>query len=68
MTSDSLTGPDINVLVLCKGAERYVLLYPDARADEATRQCRYWATNADLNFSWYDAEVLSGRIRAAMQP
>ena len=44
---------DINVLALVKGAERYVFLR--------------FASNPDLSFTWYDAAVLSQKIRQESQ-
>jgi hypothetical protein len=54
---------DINVLALVKGAERYVFLYDDANRAEALRVLGRYASNPDLSFSWYDAAVLSQKIR-----
>jgi hypothetical protein len=54
---------DINVLALVKGAERYVFLYDDASRAEALRVLGRFASNPELSFSWYDAAVLSQRIR-----
>ena len=54
---------DINVLALVKGAERYVFLYDDASRAEALRVLGRYASNPELSFSWYDAAVLSQKIR-----
>ena len=54
---------DINVLALVKGDERYVFLYDDASRAEALRTLGRFASNPELSFSWYDAAVLSQRIR-----
>lgn len=54
---------DINVLALVKGEERYIFLYDDARRTECLRTLGRFASNPDLSFSWYDAAVLSQRIR-----
>jgi hypothetical protein len=59
-----LTVPqDINVLALVKGAERYVFLYDDASRAETLRVLGRYASNPDLSFTWYDAAVLSQKIR-----
>lgn len=68
LTSISLTRlrsvtHDINVLALVKGEERYVFLYDDERKSEALRTLGRFASNPELSFSWYDAAVLSQRIR-----
>ncbi len=54
---------DINVLALVKGEERYVFLFDDAHKADALRQLGRYASNPELSFSWYDAAVLSQRLR-----
>ena len=54
---------DINVLALVKGRERYVFLYDDASRAEALRVLGRFASNPELSFTWYDAAVLSQKIR-----
>lgn len=54
---------DINVLALVKGAERYVFLYDDASRAETLRTLGRYASNPELTFSWYDAAVLSQKVR-----
>ena len=54
---------DINVLALVKGDERYVFLYDDASRAEMLRMLGRYASNPELSFTWYDAAVLSQRIR-----
>ncbi len=54
---------DINVLALVKGGERYIFLYDDASRAEALRTLGRYASNPELSFTWYDAAVLSQKIR-----
>jgi hypothetical protein len=54
---------DINVLALVKGAERYVFLYDDSSRAETLRTLGRFASNPELSFTWYDAAVLSQKIR-----
>lgn len=54
---------DINVLALVKGAERYVFLFDDASRAETLRVLGRYASNPELSFTWYDAAVLSQKIR-----
>jgi len=54
---------DINVLALVKGSERYIFLYDDSNRAETLRTLGRYASNPELSFSWYDAAVLSQRIR-----
>jgi hypothetical protein len=58
---------DINVLALVKGSERYVFLYDDASRAETLRVLGRYASNPELSFSWYDAAVLSQKIRQESQ-
>jgi hypothetical protein len=54
---------DINVLALVKGKERYIFLYDDAHRADTLRMLGRHASNPELSFSWYDAAVLSQKIR-----
>ena len=54
---------DINVLALVKGSERYIFLFDDSNRSEALRTLGRFASNPDLSFTWYDAAVLSQKIR-----
>src|SRR5436190_14756242 len=63
----SAVNQDINVLALVKGAERYVFLYDDSSRAETLRILGRYASNPDLSFTWYDAAVLSQKIRQESQ-
>jgi hypothetical protein len=58
---------DINVLALVKGTERYVFLYDDASRAETLRTLGRYASNPELSFTWYDAAILSQKIRQESQ-
>lgn len=58
---------DINVLALVKGKERYVFLYDDANRAETLRVLGRFASNPELSFTWYDAAILSQKIRQESQ-
>ena len=58
---------DINVLALVKGDERYIFLYDDDHRSDALRMLGRFASNPELSFSWYDAAVLSQRVRQSAQ-
>jgi hypothetical protein len=58
---------DINVLALVKGSERYIFLFDDESRAETLRVLGRYASNPDLSFSWYDAAVLSQKIRQQTQ-
>lgn len=55
---------DVNVLALVKGKERYIYLYDDNQQAEALRTLGRHASDPKLSFSWYDAAVLSRKVRA----
>ncbi len=54
---------DINVLALVKGKERYIFLYNDENRREVLRVLGRYASNPELSLTWYDAAVLSQKIR-----
>lgn len=54
---------DINIVAIVKGDERYVFMFDDESRAEALRTLGRYASNPELSFSWYDAAVLSQKIR-----
>ena len=64
MEGTSPVSQEINVLALVKGEERYIFLYDDDNRSETLRTLGRFASNPELSFSWYDAAVLSQKIRA----
>jgi len=57
---------EINVLALVKGEERFIFLFDDQNRDETLRQLARFAANPEIDFSWYDAAMLSRKIRDAV--
>ncbi len=57
---------EYNVLALVKGEERFIFLFDDANRDETLRQLARFAADPELDFSWYDAAMLSRKIRDAV--
>ena len=53
----------VNVLALMKDGERFVFLYDDQSSGTLLQTLGRYAANPDLNFSWYDAAVLSQKVR-----
>jgi len=53
----------VNVIALVKNSERYVFLYDED--DDATlmETLGRFAADPELSFTWYDAAVLSQRVR-----
>jgi hypothetical protein len=58
---------EINVLALVKGNERYVFLFDDDNRVEMLRQFGRFAANPDLTFTWYDAAVMSQKVRETVE-
>lgn len=54
---------DVNVLALVKGEERFIFLYTDSNKAETLRTLGRYASDPEINFSWYDAAVLSQKLR-----
>lgn len=59
----SVADQEINVLALVKGSERYVFLFDDMSRSESLKMLARYASNPELSFTWYDAAVLSQKIR-----
>lgn len=57
---------EINVLALVKGEEKFIFLFDDANRDQTLRQLARFAADPELEFSWYDAAMLSRKIRDAV--
>lgn len=55
---------DINAIAIVKGEERYLFLFNDAHEAEVLRTAGRFASNPDLSFGWYDAAMLSQKIRS----
>ena len=53
----------INVVALVKDSERYVFLYDKESTSALLQTLGRFAGDAELSFSWYDAAVLSQRVR-----
>jgi hypothetical protein len=54
---------DVNVLALVKVSERYVFLYDDNSSEQVLQSLGKYAADTDLSFTWYDAAVLSQKVR-----
>lgn len=58
---------EVNVLALVKGEERFLFLFDDENRTETLRTLGRFAADPDLDFTWYDAAVLSRKIREAVK-
>ena len=53
----------VNRLRLIKNGHAYIFRYTDANRDETLRQIALFAASEELNLNWYDAAMLSRKIR-----
>ena len=53
----------MNVLALVKDSERYVFLYDDDSDAALLQQLGQFASDTELSFTWYDAAILSQKVR-----
>ena len=54
----------VNVLALVRDGQRYVFLYDDNSVDTCLEKLAEFAADPELDFTWYDASVLSQRVLA----
>jgi len=53
----------MNVLALVKESERFIFLYDDDSPAELLQTLGKYAADPELSFTWYDAAVLSQKVR-----
>ena len=65
MIRESLNPQTLRMVALAKGEERYVFLFHDSEPSrsQVLRTLGRFASDPDLSFSWYDAAVVSQRMR-----
>ena len=54
---------EMNVLALVKDEERFIYLYDEDSTDTLLQTLGQHAADKDLSFTWYDAAVLSQKVR-----
>jgi hypothetical protein len=54
---------ELNVLALIKGAERFIFVYDDDSKDALIDDIRNKAADPGVALNWFDAAVLTERIR-----
>ena len=57
----------MNVLALVRDGHRYVFLYDDNSIDTVLTTLSDYASDPELDFTWYDAAVMAQRVRALME-
>ena len=65
--TESAMQRQVNVLALLKDGERYVFLYDDRSVPQLLQTLGRYAADPELSFSWYDAAVLSQKVRRLQQ-
>jgi hypothetical protein len=58
---------EFNVLALFKGNERYVFVYDDEAHEPLIDALRDLAADPNLNFTWFDAAILTEKAREQAQ-
>ncbi|MBL8815173.1 MAG: hypothetical protein JNL58_04005 [Planctomyces sp.] len=53
----------VNVLALVRDGHRFVFLYDDDSVDAVLNTFGEYASDPELEFTWYDAAVLAQRAR-----
>lgn len=57
----------MNVLALVKDSERYVFLFDEDSSDSLLQTLGKYAADKELSFTWYDAALLSQKVRKIRQ-
>jgi len=58
-----LGDPDVNVIVLAKGRERYIWFFRDDQVDAAACSAGRQAANPELSLTWSDARWITENMR-----
>lgn len=54
---------EVSVVALARGNEQYLFIFDDRNRTELLRTLGRFAANPELSFSWYDAAILSQKVR-----
>ena len=52
---DFQTDPDVNVVCLARGKQRYLFIFKDSQRSKILRRIGTFANRDDLDFDWADA-------------
>jgi hypothetical protein len=63
---NSVRSEQVNVIALVRGEEHYVFVFDPKRRTELLRLLGRYAADPTMSFNWYDAAVLSQKIRDLM--
>jgi hypothetical protein len=54
---------EINVVALVRGEEQYIFMFDEANRTETLRMLGRYAADPELSMTWYDAAILSQKVR-----
>ena len=57
---------EVNVVALVRGEEQYIFVFDESNRTETLRMLGRYAADPQLSFTWYDAAILSQRVRELM--
>ena len=60
-------GRAVNVLALVRDEHRFVFLYDDNSIDTLLATLSDYASDPELEFTWYDAAMMAQRVRALIE-
>jgi hypothetical protein len=64
---EAIMAKSVNVLALVRDAHRFVFLYDDNSVDTILATLSEYANDPELEFTWYDAAMLSQRVRGLIE-
>jgi hypothetical protein len=57
---------EVNVVAMVRGEEQYLFVFDEKRRTDLLRLLGRYAADPGLSFNWYDAAILSQKIREMM--
>lgn len=57
----------VNLVALVKDGQRYVFVFDEKSISQLMQTLGRYASDPELNFNWYDAALLSQKIRRLQQ-
>jgi hypothetical protein len=54
---------EVNVVALVRGDEQYIFMFDESNRTETLRMLGRYAADPELSFTWYDAAVMSQKVR-----
>ncbi|MCY3007995.1 MAG: hypothetical protein NTV29_18725 [Planctomycetota bacterium] len=60
---NTVRSEQVNVIALVRGEEHFVFVFDPKRRTELLRLLGRYAADPSMSFNWYDAAVLSQKIR-----